>query len=171
MTNVPKSTLYSILRRDSDNIANDVKLKICKGLNIPYDIWDCIDELQLSSLFGNISKEATINKNVFDISEKTVEYLKNCLDAIGYNNKYSNEDIEKIIHDKVPVSIETAKDIYYILTEKCLIPKEELEFLKKLRSLSKKQRTTVNLIVDEFVKANKYECECECVQGFQMPQA
>ncbi len=156
-TKIPKTTLYSLTNRQTKKTSKDVLAKIAKELDVPFDIWDCIDELQISTLLGDIPKGTIINKEVFDVSEKTVEYLKNCLDAIGYNNKYSNEDIEKIIHEKVPVSIETAKDIYYILTEKCLISKEELELIKKIRSLSKNQRTLVNSTVNEFINARKYE--------------
>lgn len=86
MANVPYSTLYSIIKRDSDGVDSETISRIAKALNVPVmDIWIEIDEMcnyeteRVAYELASISRKRAIKTDEFqrlyeEFEEKSKKY-------------------------------------------------------------------------------------------------
>ncbi|WP_250277407.1 helix-turn-helix domain-containing protein [[Clostridium] colinum] len=158
MTDIPDSTLRSIINRKNKTVALDVAFKISKGLNIPIEELNNKEDLY----YKNTEKKECNKINNIKIGEriKTLREEKGITQdelatKLGYTSRSS---IAKIESGKTDISQSKVKEIAEILntttsylidgTENILTQKDEKDIAKKMDSLIEQIDTQDALMFD-----------------------
>ena len=167
ITNISNSTLYSIIRRNNNNTRKEILAKISKALSVPISIWNEENEmsLELLEIYGLKPETDVIDREMVKVGleqkKQPFEFIKYALDCIGYNNKYSVEELKNIIEKEIPVSPKLKSDIYRILFESSLLTDSEMDFLEEFRMLSNESKNIIEALIIKLKQSDKYEKERE----------
>ena len=160
---IPRTTLYSILKRNGTNTRKQVLQKICKALNVNHSIWNLSEEeLTLRNLYGEkkeknvcFSKESV--EIALEIHHRNYNDLAAILRCIGI--QYTSNELKNIVENQIPIKKEEGYIIEYVLMNNQLLTISELNSLIKFRELSGENKRLVETITNKIIIANNAEEE------------
>lgn len=158
---IPRTTLYSILKRNGTNTRTEVLQKICKALNVEKSVWELSEEelsskdvpsvLQQEKLC--ISKEYV--KMAMELRHMNYHDLALLLKYVGI--LYDQRELERIIEGQIPILKEENEIIKYILENEQIFTAAEMRRLIQYRSLQPKDQDVIGSVIDRFVVVDSAE--------------
>ena len=155
---VPPTTLYSFIKRDSENTKMDLLIKICKGLNISIKDF-------MSCNIKNDTENINICYDLTDFNGENIGEAINFLKANFNSPKIINQFIDERNSDKVfkklleEILLEenTSKSEYHEIVGKLIATDEkEIKLLYNYRKLNNNGKKEAVKRIEELSEINKY---------------
>lgn len=170
ITEIPKTTLYSMRSRNNRMTSKEVIYKLCKFFNTPIDLWYTYGDGEIKLFFygpDTIGIDSSVSfpqdngwLDSFADSESnlSLEYLKYGLQCLGHDSsQYTLNDIKEIIEGKVSITCDLYNSLIYLLTHKQILSQGELSFLEEVRKMSTESKKILEKIAESLKISEKAE--------------
>lgn len=151
---IPRTTLYSILKRNGTNTRTEVLKKICKALNVEKSVWELSEELSSGDVPSVLQQEKLcISKEyvkmAMELRHMNYHDLALLLKYVGI--PYDQRELERIIEGQIPILKEENEIIKYLLENEQIFTVAEMRRLIQYRSLQPKDQDIIESVIDRFV--------------------
>lgn len=171
ITEIPKTTLYSMRSRNNRMTSKEVIYKLCKFFNTPIDLWYTYGDAEINLFFSGLSPDVFLDSTISFPKDSmwldsfsdpdchlSLEYLKYGLQCLGHDSShYTLNDIKEIIEGKISITKDLYDSLIYLLTHNKILNDGELAFLEEVRKMSTESKKILEKITELLIISEKTE--------------